>query len=92
MDFCKEECVPKAHGELFGLFQLGQYVSKCLDIHLLPKYRTIPVGKLQVAVTRLPWMVAERVVEFKSQEDLRSALLASAAAFPAAPLVYRYGY
>ncbi len=89
MDFCKTECVPKAHGELFGLFQLGDYVSNCLDLHLLPKYKPIPSGQFQVAITRLPWLTSERVCEFKSREDLKTALLASSAAFPAAPLVYR---
>ena len=89
MEFCKDECIPRAFGEVFGLFQLGQYVSDCLDLHLLPKYKPIPAGKLQIASTRLPWFQHERIVDFSSQIDLKSALLSSAAAFPAASLVQR---
>lgn len=49
------------------------------------------MGHLQVAVTRLPFLRGERVIDFPSSDHLKSALLASAAAFPAAPLVFRSG-
>ena len=89
MTYCKDECIPRAHTEVLGLFQLGEYVTQCLELHLLPKYKPIPSGQLQIAVTRLPFFTTERVVEYSSREDLKSALLASSAAFPAAPLVFR---
>lgn len=55
MKFCKEDCIPKAHNQILGLFQLTEYVSECLERHLLPKYKPIPVGHLQIAVTKLPF-------------------------------------
>lgn len=49
-------------------------------------------GQLQIAVTRLlPYLLKERATEFQSKEDLLTTLVASAAAFPFAPLVYRRG-
>jgi hypothetical protein len=48
-------------------------------------------GKLHVAVTALPDFRAVRVSDFASKDDLISALLASAAAFPMAPPVRRMG-
>lgn len=66
-------------------------MSDCLDLHLIPKYKHIPPGQLQIAITRLPWFTTERVTLHLSKEDLKLSLLASSAAFPATPLVYRRG-
>jgi hypothetical protein len=58
----------------------------------MPKYQQIEHGKLQIAVTKLwPFMQTERVTEHTSKEDLKLTLMASIAAFPAAPLVFRRG-
>jgi hypothetical protein len=82
----------QAHGHLSGLFRLGDYVSECIDSHLLPHYQPIESGKLQIAVTKLwPFLQAERVTKHESKEDLKLSLMASIAAFPAAPLVFRRG-
>jgi hypothetical protein len=52
----------------------------------MPKYQQIEHGKLQIAVTKLwPFMQTERVTEHTSKEDLKLTLMASIAAFPAAP-------
>jgi hypothetical protein len=91
VQFCKDYCVPKAYGEWTGLFKLGEYVRKCLDITLLRHYHELPPGRLNVAVTRLPLLQAVRVNEFESQEDMVAALASSAAAFPFAPLVHHKG-
>ena len=75
-----------------GLFRLGDYVSQCLDSHLMPKYQPLEYGKLQIAVTKLwPFLQTDRVVEHTSKKDLKLTLMASIAAFPAAPLVFRRG-
>ena len=90
MQFCKDECIPKAHGELLGLFRLTEYVSGCLELHLLPRYKEIPVGHLQVAVTRiLPQFHSERIMQFSSKDDLKQVLLASCAAYPLASFIRR---
>lgn len=58
----------------------------------MPKYQPIENGKLQIAVTKLwPFLQADRVTEHTSKEDLKLTLMASIAAFPAAPLVFRRG-
>lgn len=82
----------KAHGHVSGLFKLGEYVSECIDSHLMPSYKPIEKGKLQIAITKLwPFLQSERIVEHASKEDLKLTLMASIAAFPAAPLVFRKG-
>lgn len=91
VNFCKAECVPQAWGHVKGLFKLGEYVSDCIDMLVMPNYKPLQPGKLQLAVTKLPFFEAVRVTEFSSKEDLKEALLASVAAFPAAPLVHRKG-
>jgi hypothetical protein len=75
MEFCKQECVPRAHGELFGLFQLHEYVTGCVDRYLLPIYRPIPPGKLQIAITHLPFLKNERKMSFFSKEDFKTTIL-----------------
>ena len=71
--------------------RIDEYVAKWLELYLLPKYKPIRPGMLQIAVTRLPWLSAERVVEYLSQDDLKTSLLASSAAFPISPLVIHRG-
>ena len=89
--FCKETCVPQAWGHVKGLFKLGEYVSECIDMLVMPNYKPLVPGQLQLAVTKLPFFQAERVTEFASAEALKEALMASVAAYPAAPLVFRNG-
>ncbi len=89
--FCKDYCVPKAYSEWTGLFNLGEYVRKCLDKTLLTRFRVLPPKVLNVAVTKLPFLEAERISEFDSHADMVTALASSAAAFPFAPLVYNKG-
>ena len=91
VNFCKETCVPQAWGHVKGLFKLGEYVSQCIDLLVIPNYKPIKPGRLQLAVTKLPFFTAERVTEFSSKEDLKDALMASVAAYPAAPVVFRHG-
>jgi hypothetical protein len=91
--YCKEYCLPKAFAGISGLFKLDHYVEVCLkrvcNVH---RWRELADGQLQVAVTRLlPYFRKERRVAFESEEDLLDSLVASAAAFPFAPLVYRHG-
>lgn len=87
VEFCKNECIPKAHGHVTGLFQLADYVGKCIDLLMVPRFRLLEHGDLQIAITRLPFFEAERVKTHQSMKDLKQTLLASCSAFPAAPLV-----
>ncbi|RYH16555.1 hypothetical protein EON65_29900 [archaeon] len=87
--FCKEYCIPKAYGEINGLFKLSEYVSMCMELCIMPKLKEIPPDTLHVAVTRLPFLQAERVTDHKNVEELVLTLLASCAAFPFAPIVNR---
>ena len=93
IEFCKSECIPKAHGHVSGLFKIADYVSKCIDLLLVPKFCKLPPGRLQVAITQLPFFSGLRVTTHESMQDLKETLLASSAAFPAAPLVdhWRFG-
>eukprot|EP00981_Chlorochromonas_danica_P006952 scaffold1507_cov158-Ochromonas_danica.AAC.21 len=85
--FCKEYCLPKAYGDITGLFRLSDYVSMCIELCLLPNFRNLPKESLQIAVTRLPFFRSERVMVTDDPEECVLALLASSAAFPFAPLV-----
>jgi hypothetical protein len=85
--FCKEYCLPKAYGDITGLFKLSDYVSMCIELTLLPNFKQIPPESLQIAVTKLPFFKNERIKDHNTPEDLVLALLASSAAFPFAPLV-----
>ena len=91
VQFCKDKCVPLAHGHWSGLFRIGEYVSECIDLLMRSKYKNIKDGILQIAITRLPFFTAERKLSFDSFQDLKDALLSSSAAFPAAPLIFRDG-
>jgi hypothetical protein len=91
VEFCKSKCLPIAHGEWTGLFRLHEYVSSCFDSYITPKFRPITDGTLQIAITRLPWFQGERATEFRTPQDLKMAILASAAAYPFASFVYRNG-
>lgn len=85
--FCKEYCLPKAYGDITGLFRLSDYVSLAVELCILPGFRSIPKETLQIAVTKLPLFKGERIVDHPDREELILTLLASAAAFPFAPLV-----
>lgn len=87
IEFCKSDCIPKAHGHYTGLFQLADYVGKCVDLLMVPKFRQLKTGDLQIAITRLPFFEAERVKTHNSAVELKQTLLASCSAYPAAPLV-----
>lgn len=93
IEYCKTTCIPEAHGHISGLFRLAEYVSTCIDMLMVPTFRIIAPDALQIAVTRLPWFTPVRIVEHPTAEDLKQSLLASAAAFPAAPIVFhtRFG-
>eukprot|EP01035_Chromulina_nebulosa_P017880 gene17880-23496_t len=91
VQFCKEYCLPKAYGEISGLLRLSDYVSKCIDTTIRPKYKPLPPGLLHIAVTKLPTLKGEIISKFDDFEDLKSALLGSSAAFPFAKLVKRKG-
>ena len=65
--FAKEHCVPKAYQSFSGLFRVGEFVSNCLDSNdELSKWRNLSPGQLQIAITRLPYLNAERVTAFES--------------------------
>lgn len=85
--FCKDEGIPKAYSGISGLFKLDEYVLKCLDLHLLSKFKDIPPNILQIAVTKLWFLRPEKVTKFESKQHLIDNLLASSAAFPFASLV-----
>jgi len=87
VEFCKTECIPQAHGHVTGLFRLADYVGKCIDMLLVPKFRKLKRGDLQIAITKLPLLAPERVTEHPTVEELKQTLMASSAAFPGAPVV-----
>lgn len=91
VQFCKDECLPEAHNHIAGLFNVDKYVDAVLELHVLDKFRPLPKGHLQIAITQLPSLKAERATEFESAQDLKECLLASCAAFPIASLMYRKG-
>jgi hypothetical protein len=86
VNFCKKECIPRAHNELTGLFKLHEYVSSATEKFVLPNWKKLEPGTLQIAITKFPSGEAIRVVDHVSQADLRDSLLCSAAAYPLAPL------
>ncbi len=88
IDFCKRECLPKAHGHVSGLFRLNEYVSNCVDLLLIKngKYQDLPDGKLQISISKFPTLGAIRTTKYDSALDLKESLLASAAAYPASPI------
>lgn len=92
VNFCKDECIPKAFSELSGLFKIDQYVARCLDFHCeIENWHELKPGDLSIAMTRLPFFSAERATCFSSKEDLRACVLASCGAFPAAAIVHVRG-
>jgi hypothetical protein len=54
----------------------------------LHRWNTLSPGQLQVSVTKLPQLRNERISTFQSRDDLLQYLLASACAFPFAPLLF----
>ena len=91
VQFCKDECLPAAHRHISGLFCLHKYVDAVLDKHVLDNFYDIPHGKLQIAITQLPSLKAERAMKYSSPDELKQCLLASCSAFPLAKLIYRNG-
>jgi hypothetical protein len=88
IQFCKEKCLTKAHGSISGLFCLHEYVDGVLELQR-EKFFEIPEKRLQISITQLPKMIAERATKFASWEDLKTCLLSSCAAFPLAKMQYR---
>ena len=86
IEFCKTSCVPRAHSRVSGLFDLSQYVAECTDRLILPIFRKLPPGQLQIAITTFPYLETIRVIDHPSPEDLKDSLLCSAAAYPAASI------
>ena len=93
VQYCKDYCLPKAFSRISGLFNLDHYVEACLEKTCnMHRWRELADGKLQAAITQLlPYFRRERKTRFESEKDLLDSLMASAAAFPFAPLVYRHG-
>ena len=92
MRLCKESFIPQAYAEPLGIFKLGEFATECIDRTCnLHRWRELYPGQLQVAITNLPFFGAERADTFTSEEDLKKSLLASAGAWPFAPLTYRRG-
>jgi len=92
--YCNEVCLPKAYDRYTGLFRLSEYVTGCIEKYMIEKFAEfspIPEGKLQVAITRLPFFQTERVMVHENQEELMKTMLASCAAFPFSPLVKKKG-
>lgn len=89
IEFCKAECIPKAHARISGLFRLADYVGWSVDHLLSPKFSNL--GNVEIAITRLPLLNAERITSFATADDMRQTLLASCAAFPFAMPVFREG-
>jgi predicted acylesterase/phospholipase RssA len=92
VEYCKEVCIPRCRGTLFGPFLLHKYVRGCLDYSgCLDEHWERANGRLSVGVTSLPDFRAIRIEEFTNKDELISALMASAAAFPLSPPVQRRG-
>jgi len=92
VEFCKRDCVPRARSSISGLFDIHSYASEAMKIaNCLHRYKELEYGKLQLAVTKLPWLTKERTMEYESEEDLTKCLLSSCAIYPFAPLVYNRG-
>lgn len=88
-NFSKRACVPECRSSLFGPFKVSKYTSSCLDYcGNLHKYEeATKEASLHVVVTTLPMFRSLRLSAFDSQHELKSSLMASAAAFPLAGLV-----
>jgi len=90
--YCKSDCVPQARASLAGLFDIHKYATESMHIaDCLHRYGELEYGKLQVAITKLPYMTKERAMVYETEEDLRNCLLSSCAIYPFAPLVYHRG-
>ncbi len=90
--YCKEECITVAHKSLYGLLQLHVYVGGCIDFCMTPNFTIEKANNIHLATTRLfPYPQGARTTTYTDAADLKSALLASCAAFPAAQMVWRDG-
>jgi hypothetical protein len=91
IDYCNEMVLPNTYNRFTGLFRLSEYITSCLELYLMDNFDSIPLpkGRLQIAVTRLPFFAPERVVTHESKDELMKSILASCAAFPFTPIVYR---
>ena len=90
---CQDAVIPSMYNSLFGLFRLPEYCLTCTSMSVFDPFNgdvsLIPKGKLQIAVTKLPFFTTERVTYHESKETLMLTILASCAAFPLSPIVYR---
>ena len=93
IQYCNETCIPLAYGRYHGLFCLQEYVTGCMENHLLSKFdpEKLNDGKLQVAITKLPFFTAERVMNHPTKKDLMETLLSSCAAYPFSALGKKNG-
>jgi len=86
---CKEELIPECRRDLSGPFKISEYVSRCLDhatdLSKFPKAN----DRLIIQTTSVPTMKSVKISQYNSDEDLKSSLLASCAAFPLSPLIRR---
>jgi len=84
-DFSKTRCVAKVHQNWRQMFNLRQFLNACLDNNGNGHDWKKANGKAEVAITALtPLPTARRIKHFESEEDLRSALIASCTATPLA--------
>jgi len=86
---CKEELIPECRKDLGGLFKLSEYVSRCLDYATDLSQFSKANNKLIIQTTSTPSFKPVRVSQFTSEEDLKTALLASCAVVPFSPLIRR---
>jgi len=86
---CKHDCVPSARTTFMGMFDIPRYLmDSCRIGDFLHRWSRLKDGDLQIAVTKLPYLEKTRVMNYSSEEDLMTSLLASCAIFPLARLVY----
>lgn len=79
-----KSCIPIAYSSPQGLLQLHKYVGENVDKTLSPYFTVEKASSIQIAATSLPYLGAGRLKDFPSASDLKDAILASCAAFPAA--------
>ncbi len=91
VQYCKDDAVPTAYASVANLFKLEDYVGGSADRCLVPHFDQEKLKNLQMSVTKLPFFTKERITTYTSRADLKSALLASCAAFPVSKLEYRNG-
>lgn len=86
LKYCKENCSIDVYKGINGLFKLKEYMSKCTEEFIIPRFKNVKEGLLQITTTKLSTFEAKRIIKFNNSNELKEALYASSAAFPMAPL------